>query len=334
MTSPTPHSYVKALSRQPIVRWGLVLALPALITWQTVQGFFETPEARLETQPVAQAFFTNQNRKPDEVLGQFYYMLGTQMAARGQIIIAEKFLSSAVEKLPDLAEAQMNYGVVLEALDKDTQAAEAYQKSIALDPTQPQPYYSLGLLLDNMGQTDDGIGQLKKAQLLDPENHLISYDLGVMYAKKEDFANSALYSEKALKMPDFAEAYNNYGYALAHLGKYDQAMAAIDKSLAIKPDSAAALDSRGFAWFGMGKYNEALADYRKALELDPTIGEIYQHMAETYEKIDNYEQAIKAYETYLQLTPKAANGAEIQKRLDQLRKLAATNKVSNTAAVR
>jgi len=288
----------------------------------------------MEAQPYLQAFFTNQNRKPDEVLGQFYYMLGTQMAARGQIIIAEKFLGSAVEKLPDLAEAQMNYGVVLEALDKDTQAAEAYQRSIALDPSQPQPYYSLGLLLDNMGQTDQGIRQLGKALVLDPENHLISYDLGVMYAKKEDFANSALYSEKALKMPDFAEAYNNYGYALAHLGKYDQAMTAIDKSLAIKPDSAAALDSRGFALFGMGKYKEALEDYRKALELDPTIGEIYQHMAETYEKLDNYEQAIKAYETYLQLTPKAVNVPEIQKRLDQLRKLAAMNKVSNTASVR
>lgn len=318
----------------PVLRWGVVLALPLLLTIQALAGFWLTPETRLASQPQIQVYYTNQTRKPDETLGQFYYMLGTQMAARGQIIIAEKFLAAAVEKLPNLAEAQMNYGVVLEALDKDEQAAEAYHHSIALDPTQPQPYYSLGLLLDNMGQTDEGIAQLKKALLLDPENHLISYDLGVMYAKKEDFANSAVYSEKALKMPDFAEAYNNYGYALAHLGEFQKAMDAINKSLAIKPDSAAALDSRGFAHFGMGKYNEALADYRKALELDPTIGEIYQHMAEAYEKLENVEQAIKAYETYLQLTPKAANGAEIQKRLDQLRKLATTNKLSNTASVR
>lgn len=120
-------------------------------------------------------------------------------------------------------------------------------------------------------------------------------------------------------LDDFAEGHNNYGYALAHLGRYDEALQAVNKSLAIKPESAAALDSRGFVYHGMKKYPEALADYKKALALDPTIGEIYLHLGETYEEMKDYGNAIRAYEQYIQLTPKATNLTDVRGRISRLK---------------
>ncbi len=42
-------------------------------------------------------------------------------------------------------------------------------------------------------------------------------------------------------MPDHADAWSNKGVALAKLGRYDEALVALDKALEINPDDADAL---------------------------------------------------------------------------------------------
>jgi len=258
-------------------------------------------------------------RNPNELFGNFYYTLGTQLAARGQLIPAEATLAKAVHLLPNDPFGHMNYGIVLEALEKYPDAAAQYQEATRLDSNLVQAFYSLGLLQDKMGKTDVAIQTLQHAVSLAPNNGFINYDLGVLYAKKTDYKNSAVYSKKAVENGgDFAEAYNNYGYALAQLGQYEEALKMVDKSLALKPDSAAALDSKGYALFGMGKYKEALTAYQDALKQDPTIGEIYLHIGDTYEKLQEREKAMKSYQTYLQMTPDAPDKALIEAKIKQL----------------
>jgi tetratricopeptide (TPR) repeat protein len=269
-----------------------------------------------------QSLYIYNTRDTNRLFGNFYYTLGTQLAARGQITSAEGMLSKAAKLMPDNPYVHMNYGIVLEALQKSNEALAQYQEALKLDPKMGQALYSMGLLQDKMGRIDEGIISLKKALALEPENGFINYDLGVLYAKKGDYPNSALYSKKALEGTgsDFAEAYNNYGYALAQMGQYTEALVAVDESLKIKPDSAATLDSKGFALYGLARYEEALAAYNEALKLDPTIGEVYLHLGQTQEKLKNYEQAVKAYETYLQLSPEALDKAQVQTKIVEVKK--------------
>jgi tetratricopeptide (TPR) repeat protein len=266
-----------------------------------------------------QTVYIYNSRNPNKLFGNFYYTLGTQLAARGQLIPAEATLSKAVQLLPTDAFTHMNYGIVLEALQRYPEAAAQYLEATRLDPQLVQAFYSLGLLQDKMGNTDLGLQTLQRAAGLAPNNGFINYDLGVLYAKKADYNNSAIYSKKAVENGgDFAEAYNNYGYALAQLGKYDEALKMVDKSLTLKPDSAAALDSKGFALFGMGRYPQALDAYQEALRQDPTIGEIYLHIGQTYEKMQTFDKAVKSYQTYLQMTPEATDKVQVQARIQQL----------------
>jgi len=295
---------------------------------QSLQG--EQPVGRNHAQSILSRSLDPQNylvqlgyvyntRNPNTLFGNFYYTLGTQLAARGQLIPAEATLSKAVHLLPNDAFGHMNYGIVLEALEKYDLAAVQYQEATRLDPQLVQAYYSLGLLQDKMGKTDLGIQTLQHAVALAPNNGFINYDLGVLYAKKSDYKNSVIYSKKAVENGgDFAEAYNNYGYALAQLGQYEEALKMVNKSLSIKSDSAAALDSKGFALFGLGRYPEALAAYQEALKQDPTIGEIYLHIGQTYDKLKDNDKAVKSYQTYLQMTPDAPDKAQINERIQQL----------------
>lgn len=269
---------------------------------------------------LTQSAYIYYNRDPNRLFGNFYYTLGIQLAARGQIASAETLLGKAVHLLPDDAGAHMNYGVVLEALQKNNEALNQYEQAIQQDSNLPQAYYSLGLLQDKMGKTDLAVKALQKAIALSPQNNFIHYDLGVLYAKQGNFEQSAFYSKKALeKGSEFAEAYNNYGYALAQMGQYQNSLEAIEKSLSLKPDSAATLDSKGYALYGLGRYEEALKAYTAAVKIDPTIGEIYLHLGQTYEKLQNTDKASKSYETYLQLTPEASDRIQILDKIKHMK---------------
>ncbi len=261
------------------------------------------------------------NRSPKEVFAKFYYVLGTQLASRGQVLVAENLLSQAVRWMPEDSKTYLNYAVVLESLDKHNEAQLNYLKALELDPNLMQANYNLALLYDKLGDSQSGIPYLQAAHTLEPMNPSINYDLGVLYAKINDFYNSAKYSELAVKSEkDFAEAYNNYGYALAHIGKHEQALEAINKSLELKPNNAATMDSKGFVYFGMGRYEEALAEYEKALQLDPTIGEIHLHIAQVMEKLNRIPESIAAYERYIQLSPQAPDKVVIQRKIGELKK--------------
>ncbi len=283
-----------------------------------------------------QSLYIYNTRDTNQLFGNFYYTLGTQLAARGQISSAETMLAKAAKLTPSNPYVHMNYGIVLEALQKSEEALSQYQEALKYAPRLVQAHYSIGLLQDKLGRIDAGVASLKKALEITPDNNFINYDLGVLYAKKGDYPNSAVYSQKAFEGQgsDFAEAYNNYGYALAQMGRYSEALEAVERSLKLKPDSAATLDSKGFALYGLGRYEEALAAYNEALKIDPTIGEVYLHLGQTQEKLKKYEQAVKSYETYLQLTPDASDKSQVQAKIAEVRKKWITNPPSSSKSLK
>jgi tetratricopeptide (TPR) repeat protein len=290
------------------INWGFLIVFPSDLAKSNSNLSPFSAENHL-----MQGAHINAKRDPQKLFADFYLILGSQLAGRGQMIAAEGMLSEAVNMTPDNATARMNYGVVLESLDKNDLAMAQFQEAITLSPKSVQAHYNLGLLQDKMGNTQAGIDTLLKAQAIEPTNAMLNYDIGVLYAKINSYPNSAKYSLLAVEnRKDFAEAYNNYGYALTHMGQYAKALEAIDRSLKLKPDSAATLDSKGYVFYGMGKYQEALAQYEAALKLDATIGEIYLHIAQAQEKLKRLDEARVNYEKYLELTPKALDRAEVE----------------------
>jgi tetratricopeptide (TPR) repeat protein len=64
-------------------------------------------------------------------------------------------------------------------------------------------------------------------------------------------------------------AWNNRGYSLYKLGRTDEAMKDLKKSLDIEPDNSFAWDSMGEVFVSAGNYEEGFKCYDKALEIDP-----------------------------------------------------------------
>ena len=59
------------------------------------------------------------------------------------------------------------------------------------------------------------------------------------------------------------------GETYRKMGRYDQALAHLNRAIELNPEDASAIGSRGRTYWAMDRYVEALADLNRASELDP-----------------------------------------------------------------
>lgn len=71
-----------------------------------------------------------------------------------------------------------------------TEAASHYQKSLALDSTQPNRYYNLGLSLEAVGNWQEAVKSFEQAITLEPSNIKYFISLGNAYAKAGNLPKS------------------------------------------------------------------------------------------------------------------------------------------------
>lgn len=94
------------------------------------------------------------------------------------------------------------------------------------------------------------------------------------------------------------------GVAYLEAGQYEQAVAELDKAVALDAQFAQAYWARGEAWFGLGMYETAVTDFSRVIELHPeTFPSIYIYRASAYTELGNYPAAIADYQTLLTLNP-------------------------------
>ena len=131
------------------------------------------------------------------------------------------------------------------------------------------------------------------------------YDKGK--AEKTDMAKKIEFYSNAIKLKsDYAEAYNNRGWAKDELGKYTEAIADYDQAIRLKPDFTAAYNNRGWAKDELGKYTEAIADYDKAIRLKPDFALAFNNRGFTKKELGKYTEAIADYDEAIKLDPKYA----------------------------
>lgn len=137
--------------------------------------------------------------------------------------------------------------------DEDVQAAEAFQQAIKLDPDLAEAHFRLGLTYDALGRQQEAEEAYKKAveaykkylaadeNSKDAEAH---YNLGQTYAGLHVYAEAVREYRQATRLkPDDADIYYDLGTALMRLAQYDEATAALSKSLELDPANYRAEDA-------------------------------------------------------------------------------------------
>ena len=84
------------------------------------------------------------------------------------------------------------------------------------------------------------------------------YQRGVRARVVKDWAAAeAAFRQAIVQRPDFADAWNELGYALRHQGKYGESINAYLEALRLEPNFPEALEYLGEAYVEMGRLDEA-----------------------------------------------------------------------------
>ena len=137
-----------------------------------------------------------------------------------------------------------------------------------------RPYVVQGLLWETgqhmkAGQREQAIVSITLATELDPENRELQGKRSAVVSARTDSGQVTLAAlkERAEKSPDDRAALQEYDYALARQGRYQEVIDLWTGYLRRHPDDARAYMERGGAFFQSGRRAEAVADARRACEL-------------------------------------------------------------------
>jgi tetratricopeptide (TPR) repeat protein len=268
--------------------------------------------------------------------------LGLQLAKAGEPD-AEKFLRAATQLKPTShategqARAWLSLAHLLEP-SKPDDAVAAYQHAATLQPRDPEPHLSAGLLLEKQNKFSDAEQQYKQALTIDPESSDATIGLANIYMRGRRFPEAAEQLRKVVAAhPEQAAAHVQLGRVLAAEGKNedaitelqsalkanpadsslqrdlaelytsaeknDQAEAAYRALLAARPDDAELHHSLGVALLKQKKSAEAQKEFLETVKLKPGFAVAYSDLAFAASENQNYPLTLKALDERAKLQP-------------------------------
>ena len=132
-----------------------------------------------------------------------------------------------------------------------------------------------------------------------PRDQRLAYLAGDWLMQQFRYEQAVAVLERALALnPDYAAALNDVAYGYADMGNFEKAFAAMDHYVALEPDQPNPHDSYGEILRMAGKLDAALEQYRMSIRIDPNFGsevgvaDTYALMGKELEAREEYDRAI------------------------------------------
>lgn len=246
---------------------------------------------------------------------------------------------SVIGKQEDLTNIEwLNRGVALANLGKYHEAIEYFDKSIAMNPSEPRAWNDKGNTLARLNQIPEAIRCFNKALELYPGYANGWCGKGIALGKTGNYQGAIMCFNKALEIhPDHAEALNHKGLALGGLGnhqdairyyeraleinprdptvlinmgaslsallRYKEAVPYFDRAVGINPRDPQVLTTKGMSLYGFGNYTEALGYFNESIELDPAWYVAWYGKGVTLAALGKNREAIRCLEKHISLFP-------------------------------
>jgi eukaryotic-like serine/threonine-protein kinase len=181
------------------------------------------------------------------------------------------YFQQAIDKDPSyapayagLAEAYLDSTSTMDPGEASLKAKQAAQKAMALDPSLADAHYALALVS-------------------------FQYDLDWPAAERE-------FKQAISLKPNYALAYDWYGFYLGMLGRFDEAHAQFKRGLEIDPLSLPLNADLATCYYWERRYDQAIEHFRKTLDLAPDFPPAIQFLAQTYAAMGRYDKALEEFE--------------------------------------
>jgi tetratricopeptide (TPR) repeat protein len=197
--------------------------------------------------------------------------LGCQMALAGRNLDAIGLFKGVLIHEPENFEAMERLGSSLFELKRYHEALYYFWRGRKLCRRHPLALTNYGLTVSQLGHWEEGLAELQKAvAIIERGKHevapavksLVYNNLGNALQRVEKFAEALAYLDKgiALNPQDHFPHYNR-GVALLRLNRHKEAVASLDRCLTLKPNDQEALYNRSMGRLLLGDMQGGFADY-------------------------------------------------------------------------
>ena len=196
-------------------------------------------------------------------LADTYALLGDwQYAAMSPKEAFPKAKAAAIKALEldsSLGEAHTSLAFVLDGFDWDLEAAgREFRRAIELSPGYATAHHWYAWHLSLLGQYDEAIAEMRKAQSLDPLSLIINSDLAEILVIAHSYDESVQQSLKTIEMdPNFALAHNQLAEAYIQKHMYEKAIIELRKAVQLSGNSPTPIANLARAYALSGKRSEA-----------------------------------------------------------------------------
>ncbi|MGD2011010.1 MAG: tetratricopeptide repeat protein [Desulfobacterales bacterium] len=195
------------------------------------------------------------------------------------------------------------------------QAAEMFEKAVALDPNYAAAYVALGLTeYDKVsyGWTEFPHQALDRAQelaqrglSLDETNSALHRLLAMIFALRNQYEPAIGQLERALELnPNDADSYEAHGWIRLWSGQTDSAVESLELALRLDPSAPRnTLMHLGMAYYLKERYRDAIAILEKGLVQWPEFSGLHIVLAAAYAQMDRMDAAVHAASEVRRLEP-------------------------------
>ncbi len=163
----------------------------------------------------------------------------------------------------------------------------------------------LALLLQRQGRLDEAdfvYGRILAQAPDHPQALHYAGVLGHQMGRSED--GLALIERSLVLVTDRADWYSNFGIVLQDRGRLDQAIGAFQRAIALDPGHANAHSNLGVLLKATGRLVEAEAEYRAAIRIDAEHIDAYTNLGILLNSLKRAEEAVACYCKVITLRPK------------------------------
>lgn len=221
------------------------------------------------------------------------------------------YLERALVYKPEHDLAWRMKATALLGLEQNEKALEAITQSLNIRGTDPWSWYTLGIILNQLGRLEEELVAYDKALKLFPR-----MDSALLNKASTLFALGR--KGEALKVLENLERYrpedlrvtNNRGIVLKALGRNQEALEAFDSVASRDPTDLDALVNKARLLTQMGSLNEAVDAWYEAVQADRKSAELWFRLGKAQKAAGMMDESARSFGVAATLDPKMGDAAK------------------------
>lgn len=206
-----------------------------------------------------------------------------------------------------------NRGDVLLYQYKYEDALDAYNNALKINGSNIAALVGQGYALVGLGRYNESLESFQKAILISPLNARAWTGKGITLHGLGRYNESLQSYDRALEIdPMYASAWNDKAWMYYKRGNNEEAIKNVDRAIDILSiNLAAALDTKGVALAALGRNEDALDYINRSIELDPSDSILWIHKGDVLKTMGRESEAQSAYAKAKELPAQYLGGESV-----------------------